>query len=284
MFIFLVIDIIPYALQNSMIFRQCSINGKVYTGDAEAVPAAPVVDEAARKSDTSSATATAPPPSNVETRFHSATLDADIAAAANSSGSGTAHARSLHGFFSVLALCHTVLTSVDPETGKIDYKAQSPDEAALVTAAADAGYVFRGRDREILTLQTPFATGPDDVERYELLNILEFTSARKRMSVIVRKLDDDDNRLFLLMKGADNVVFERLKQGPDDGLKDMTEMHLSEFANGGLRTLTLAYRVVSGMPSFLLRSLVDNAQRRNTNLGVIGIMKQLFLSMSAKRR
>ena len=106
------------------------------------------------------------------------------------------------------------------------------------------------------------------------------------MSVIVRKLDDDDNRLFLLMKGADNVVFERLKQGPDDGLKDMTEMHLSEFANGGLRTLTLAYRVVSGMPSlsFLLRSLVDNAQRRNTNLGVIGIMKQLFLSMSAKRR
>ena len=28
-----------------------------------------------------------------------------------------AHARNLNGFFTVLALCHTVLTSVDPETG-----------------------------------------------------------------------------------------------------------------------------------------------------------------------
>ncbi|KAG2047797.1 metal cation-transporting ATPase [Suillus hirtellus] len=149
-------------------------------------------------------------------------------------------ARSLNGFFSVLALCHTVLTAVDPATGAIEYKAQSPDEAALIQAAADAGFIFRRREKEKLLLQTPFLK---ETKRYEMLNILEFTSAQKRMSVIVKKLDDQDGRLFLLMKGADNVIFEQLKAGGDD-LKRTTEAHLEDFANAGLRTLTLAYKVI----------------------------------------
>jgi phospholipid-translocating ATPase len=130
---------------------------------------------------------------------------------------------------------------VDPETGAIEYKAQSPDEAALVQAAADIGFVFRGRDKEILSLQTPFS---EEVEKYELLDILDFTSARKRMSVVVRKLQGNDSRLFLLTKGADNVIFERLKTGADL-LKEKTGSHLDEFASEGLRTLTLAYKVIS---------------------------------------
>ena len=69
-------------------------------------------------------------------------------------------------------------------------------------AAADVGFVFRGREREILRLQTPFS---ETIEEYELLNVLDFTSARKRMSVLVRRLDEQDDRVFLLCKGADNV-------------------------------------------------------------------------------
>lgn len=38
---------------------------------------------------------------------------------------------------------------------------------------------------------------------YQLLNALEFTSARKRMSVIVR---DREGRILLLSKGADRFV------------------------------------------------------------------------------
>jgi len=67
-----------------------------------------------------------------------------------------------------------------------------------------------------------------EVEKYELLNILEFTSARKRMSVVLRKLDTEDSRLFLLTKGADNVIFERLKAGSDD-MKKTTEQQWDEF-------------------------------------------------------
>lgn len=218
--------------------------------------------------------------SNVTHHFHDAELSRDIFSAvhADQDSTNAVHARQLNGFFSVLALCHTVLTTVDKETGKIEYKAQSPDEAALVQAAADVGFVFKGREREVLLLQTPFGRtnvgGPEDgdeiihresestageegsLERYELLNILEFTSERKRMSVVLRKLDVDDSRLFLLSKGADSVIFERLKPGAGEELKQITEKHLDEFASQGLRTLTLAYKVINGeLFSMILRTL-----------------------------
>jgi len=147
-------------------------------------------------------------------------------------------------FFTVLSLCHTVVTGTDPETGEIEYKAQSPDEAALVQAAADVGFVFLRKEKEILCVQTPGSTDP---AKYELLDILEFTSARKRMSVVLRRVDAaSDEDLLLLSKGADNVIFERLRPGEDE-LKAETENHLSEFASNGLRTLTLAYKNISGM-------------------------------------
>lgn len=242
-----------------MVFRQCSVGGRVYKGDPEPELALPM--EKRTSGSESDVTAGQPgtppkqtsvpdileagaPKTNPETTFHDSHLVNDIDAAihAEPNTEDAAHARLLNGFFTVLSLCHTVLTAVDPETGAIKYKAQSPDEEALVQAAADIGYVFRGRDREILRLQTPFS---EDYETYQLLNILEFTSARKRMSVIVKRLDGDDERLFLLSKGADNVIFERLKHGVAEELKSVTEEHLSEFASEGLRTLTLAYKVIS---------------------------------------
>lgn len=249
--------------QNSMVFRECSIAGTVYQGDPEdedikkpTGKSTEIVREASNDSSyaststrgddpavPSAADATVVKLSNgVLKHFRDERLSQDLARAveAEPDSENAAQARSLNGFFSVLALCHTVLTAVDPATGAIEYKAQSPDEAALVQAAADVGFIFRGREREILLLQTPFSR---EIERYELLNILEFTSARKRMSIIIKKLDEQDERLFLLTKGADNVIFERLKAGGDD-LKRATEGHLEDFANAGLRTLTLAYKVI----------------------------------------
>ncbi|KAG2138285.1 hypothetical protein DEU56DRAFT_886925 [Suillus clintonianus] len=243
--------------QNSMVFRECSIAGTVYHGDPEEEEdddikkstgtGTEIVRETSNDSSYASTSARGDHPtvklsSGVLKHFKDERLSQDLARAveAEPDSENATQARSLNGFFSVLALCHTVLTAVDPATGAIEYKAQSPDEAALVQAAADVGFIFRGREKEILRLQTPFSK---ETERFELLNILEFTSARKRMSIIARKLDDQDGRLFLLTKGADNVIFERLKPGADD-LKRTTEAHLEDFANAGLRTLTLAYKVI----------------------------------------
>ncbi|KAJ4478456.1 phospholipid-translocating ATPase [Lentinula aciculospora] len=266
--------------QNSMVFRQCSIGGKAYRGDPEVltdgddetqnkvsdsielekelqqnpitqhVPSSYSTDANSSRLDLSnSPSSSIPRTKTTNPRFRDTVLNSDIALACTESeltGPTAAHARTLNGFFSVLGLCHTVLASIDLLTGEIEYKAQSPDEAALVQAAADIGYIFLGRDREILSIRTP---GSEIPERYELLHILEFSSARKRMSVIVRKMDEEgregeaEGRIFLLSKGADNVIFERLRHG-NDQLKEETERHLSEFANEGLRTLTLAYKTI----------------------------------------
>ncbi|KAF8891364.1 hypothetical protein BD779DRAFT_1514830 [Infundibulicybe gibba] len=249
--------------QNLMVFRQCSIGGRAYRGDPEIagddrdldeVKASSIIDgqpvnvdlwRTSAQSSNGTATTEHQGTTNKQSKdgfhFRDSLLQEDLEEAHNPDAEpeSAAHSRLLNGFFTVLSLCHTVLTSVDPVTGEIQYKSQSPDEAALVQAAADVGFVFQGKDKDILTLKTPA-----EVEKYELLNILEFTSARKRMSVVLRKLGGDDNRLFLLTKGADNVIFERLKSGGED-LKRETEQHLNEFANGGLRTLTLAFKVIN---------------------------------------
>ena len=223
-----------------MIFRQCSVGGKIYEGDGK-IPNGTLL--AQKSSDTSDSDSSDQQGSNdikvalpkeVLQPFHDAKLDKDLAA------QDTEQSRILHGFFAVLGLCHTVLAA-ETKPGIIEYKAQSPDEAALVQSAADVGFVFRGRDHNVLKLATPFSDDPDE---YELLHVLEFNSARKRMSVILRKLDDE-GRIFLLTKGADNVIFERLsKDGAQQELRQKTDQDLQFFASEGLRTLCLAYKVL----------------------------------------
>jgi len=252
--------------QNLMVFRQCSIGGKPYRGagpepnddEIDETPAftpppykkppsvfEPTQSGGSSTSATKGLLSANSPQANMEdtttTHFHDAELQEDLekALSVDETSEFAAHARTLNGFFTTLALCHSVLTDYDPGTGKMTYKAQSPDESALVQAAADVGFVFLGREKNFLTLRTPFSP---EAEKYELLNILEFTSARKRMSVILRNVADS-RRIFLLSKGADNVIFERLKPDNDD-LKALTDQHLQEFANQGLRTLTLAYKII----------------------------------------
>ena len=50
-----------------------------------------------------------------------------------------------YDFIACLGLCHTIVTEKDEETGAISYKAESPDEEALVSAAADLGFEFISR-------------------------------------------------------------------------------------------------------------------------------------------
>lgn len=77
------------------------------------------------------------------------------------------------------------------------------------------------------------------------MNVIEFTSARKRMSVIVRT---PEGKIKLFCKGADSVIFERLAQRLDpneekdtgesfEDFREVTLAHLEAFASEGLRTL-----------------------------------------------
>ncbi|KAK3703461.1 drs2 neo1 protein [Vermiconidia calcicola] len=109
-----------------------------------------------------------------------------------------------------MAICHTCL----PERGETDedlsYQAASPDELALVGAARELGYMAFDRQSSMLTLKT-YPKGLDAepvLETYEVLDVIEFSSKRKRMSVLVRF---PDGRTCVICKGADSVIMERLR-------------------------------------------------------------------------
>eukprot|EP01112_Ceratiomyxa_fruticulosa_P017857 TRINITY_DN5637_c0_g2_i1.p1 TRINITY_DN5637_c0_g2~~TRINITY_DN5637_c0_g2_i1.p1 ORF type:complete len:660 (+),score=121.16 TRINITY_DN5637_c0_g2_i1:150-2129(+) len=132
----------------------------------------------------------------------------------------------IRSFMRVLALCHTVVTEVDSETNEITYQSQSPDETALVDTARNNGFVFVKRKAdEIMIREQGMST------TYGLLAILEFSSMRRRMSVIVRTLD---GRIKLLTKGADIVMMEKLSEGPGERkVKDETLKQLKLFSREG---------------------------------------------------
>ncbi|XP_035800156.2 phospholipid-transporting ATPase ID isoform X2 [Amphiprion ocellaris] len=140
-----------------------------------------------------------------------------------------------HEFFRLLSLCHTVMSEEKSE-GELLYKAQSPDEGALVTAARNFGFVFRSRTPGTIT-----TTEMGRTVTYSLLAILDFNNIRKRMSVIVR---NPEGRIRLYCKGADTVLLDRLHPCNQE-LMAITSDHLNEYAADGLRTLALAYRDLS---------------------------------------
>lgn len=140
-------------------------------------------------------------------------------------------------FLTLLGVCHTVITERDSENPlKTVYQASSPDEAALVKAAKHLGVEFLGRTNKELTISI---LGKEQ-ETYQILDIIEFTSARKRMSVICR---NPAGELILYCKGADSIIFPLLKK--PNSLEDLTNQQLETFAKEGLRTLVCTRKRLS---------------------------------------
>ncbi|GLT31904.1 hypothetical protein SLA2020_066040 [Shorea laevis] len=140
-------------------------------------------------------------------------------------------------FFHVLAICHTVIPLSVPN--KEFYEAESQDEVAFVRAAKELGFNFLRRTQTSIEIHELDPTTGEKVLRvYELLHVLEFSSDRRRMSVIVR---NQENQLLLLSKGADSVMFERLSEHGSE-FEAQTKEHIDSYSEAGLRTLVIAYR------------------------------------------
>ncbi|KAJ6712760.1 putative PHOSPHOLIPID-TRANSPORTING ATPASE [Salix purpurea] len=144
-------------------------------------------------------------------------------------------------FFRVMALCHTGIPVEDGQTDKLKYEAESPEEVAFLIASQEFGFQFFQRTHSLMTLKELDPSSGKQVKReYKLLNLLEFSSSRKRMSVIVR---DEDGKIYLLCKGADSIIFDRLADNGGAYLESTTS-HLSNYAEDGFRTLAFAYRAL----------------------------------------
>ncbi|KAL3824467.1 hypothetical protein ACJIZ3_020496 [Penstemon smallii] len=142
-------------------------------------------------------------------------------------------------FFGILSLCHTAIPEHNEETGTLTYEAESPDEGAFLVAAREFGFEFCKRTQSSILIRERYPSSQEPIEReYKILNLLNFTSKRKRMSVIVR---GEDGQILLLCKGADSIIFDRLSRN-GRMYEEATTRHLNEYGETGLRTLALAYK------------------------------------------
>ncbi|KAK9222085.1 hypothetical protein WN944_010517 [Citrus x changshan-huyou] len=136
-------------------------------------------------------------------------------------------------FLTVMAVCNTVIPAKS-KAGAILYKAQSQDEEALVHAAAQLHMVLVNKNASILEIKFN-----GSVLQYEILETLEFTSDRKRMSVVVK--DCQSGNISLLSKGADEAILPYAHAGQQT--RTFVEA-VEQYSQLGLRTLCLAWREV----------------------------------------
>eukprot|EP00817_Percolomonadidae_sp_ATCC50343_P003593 CAMPEP_0117422450 /NCGR_PEP_ID=MMETSP0758-20121206/3284_1 /TAXON_ID=63605 /ORGANISM="Percolomonas cosmopolitus, Strain AE-1 (ATCC 50343)" /LENGTH=713 /DNA_ID=CAMNT_0005205071 /DNA_START=68 /DNA_END=2206 /DNA_ORIENTATION=- len=136
-------------------------------------------------------------------------------------------------FFRALSLCHTCTRK--EEEGKSIYASPSPDEEALVKASRDVGVELIDANADYYMLKINGV-----IEKWNHLQLLKFTSDRRRMSVIME--NDKTGKIYLFMKGADDKVLERLRPSVSTTI---VRTHIDDFAKDGLRTLLVAYKEIS---------------------------------------
>ncbi|XP_002071284.2 phospholipid-transporting ATPase IF [Drosophila willistoni] len=163
-------------------------------------------------------------------------------------------------FFEALTLCHSVevlesngngeksSTEMQTECTSLlakdiveRYQASSPDEKALLEGCANLGLIFDGCINNTIHLRRILAAQEDNVQelQFERLHVLEFSSERKRMSIIVR---DEMGQIWLYSKGAESIIFPRCNKS---SLLEQIDAEITEYAKEGLRTLAVARRTLT---------------------------------------
>jgi len=98
----------------------------------------------------------------------------------------------------------------------------SPDEVALVEGGRQLGFEFLSRTMQGVTLRM---LGHEAT--FDVLNMMEFSSERGRMSVIARS---PDGTIRLYAKGADSKMLATLNKNTNQELLDQTARNLHLFA------------------------------------------------------
>ena len=168
-------------------------------------------------------------------------------------------------FWYSLALCHECNIQEDEE-GREDYIGMSPDSIELVRAARLQGYqltkgksskfrrvkteyynenIKKSKTRDNNGMQIGYKTEISEnnlnAKDYEVLNIIAFTSDRKRESVIVK----ENNIIRLYIKGADTIIEKRLTKNTNKDILEKCKTSVNYFSSQGYRTLLIGMKVLS---------------------------------------
>lgn len=108
------------------------------------------------------------------------------------------------------------------------------DEVTFLEMCRDSGFAhFKHRDSDVITISIL-----GNEEQYKIIRVIEFTSDRKRMSVIAKHLET--GRITNFIKGADMAILQRIDQSQQFEMQCVESM--DDLALEGLRTLMFAIK------------------------------------------
>ena len=149
-------------------------------------------------------------------------------------------------FWYALSLCHTCSIQLD-ENELEEYTCVSPDSIELVKAARDQGWKFtQSSSMSIKRIKTH----KEQIIDFDRLEIIEFSSDRKRETIIVKERNNDNgvtnnNIIKLYCKGADSIIEERLSKKTPKNFLSQCKYYVNKFSALGFRTLFIAMKVLS---------------------------------------
>lgn len=128
--------------------------------------------------------------------------------------------------------------NINNKDNYLQYQGSNPDEVVLVTAAAEIGIKFMNKDNDFLVLNYF-----DEIKKFKILQKFEFSSERKRSSIIV---EDEEGNIKIYVKGSDEKILQsnNINDFSKKYLLKESKEHLDSFARIGLRTLCFGYKYI----------------------------------------
>ena len=140
-------------------------------------------------------------------------------------------------FWKALALCH------DCTIQNGEYIGMSPDNIELVKSASLQGFKFDVSENNtqflISYLNPETNENIKEQQKFEKLRQIEFSSDRKRESVIVK----EGSMYKMYTKGADSIIEERLDKSTPKEVLEKSRYFVNLFSAQGYRTLYVAMKV-----------------------------------------
>ena len=192
--------------QNKMIFKCCSVDGRIYDEGSDDLQAEDInSSDNHRKFE-----------KNVEEGLDSSWR--------RSVTNNKKDSNKLYDFFKHMTICHSVM--VDKESNKnkekdnnelksdekadelnVVYQCSSPDELALIEAARAVKITLADRTKENVIVHDD-----NEIREYRMHAEFVFDSKRKRMSTIV----EENKQYFIYTKGADSEMIKKINWRGDD--------------------------------------------------------------------
>ena len=145
----------------------------------------------------------------------------------------------IENYWYALSLCHSCSVQIN-ENGEEDFICVSPDSIELVKTAKIQGFHLTKNENASIK---KILLGEDKINfnEIEFLYLIEFSSDRKRETVIVK----DIGIIKLFCKGADSIIKARASPNTPKQILKQGEYYVDKFSKQGFRTLFISMKILS---------------------------------------